>query len=427
MMRGLTHIVGAGAAGLACAVALARVGRPVRVHEAAAGPGGRLRPVPHPDFPQPLEPGPQLLLSSSWSALSLLSETGAAERVLRGEAALRFHDVESGRHWRMRAGWQGLPYWIFSPSVRAPDTGAVDYLLAMRLRRAQPEASVAEALATQGPLLHQLIRPLCRLLLNSDPEQASARLFWSVLRSTWLRGAEFARLVYPRRSAYDAFVEPALARLGERDCEIACALGPVTLELGDDRVTGLRVRGDLIAVSAEETVVLAVPLAEARRLLPALQIETRGRAIASAHFLLPETQALAGGGRIRLLTGGLADRLVLQDRLVSLTACAADALLKEDEELLLQRFWKEAAPLLDLAEIPQPPAALLRRADATPAQDPAALAQRPGTRTPLSNLLLAGDWVARELPAGLDSAIASGQAAAWAVLGGDPDSIIKRF
>jgi zeta-carotene desaturase len=42
---------------------------------------------------------------------------------------------------------------------------------------------------------------------------------------------------------------------------------------------------------------------------------------------------------------------------------------------------------------------------------------RPATATPVEGLFLAGDWIATGLPATIESAVASGHAAARAVLG----------
>jgi uncharacterized protein with NAD-binding domain and iron-sulfur cluster len=58
---------------------------------------------------------------------------------------------------------------------------------------------------------------------------------------------------------------------------------------------------------------------------------------------------------------------------------------------------------------------VLREADATFSCDPASERLRPGPRTPVGNLVLAGDWTATGLPATIEGAVRSGLAAARAL------------
>jgi uncharacterized protein with NAD-binding domain and iron-sulfur cluster len=58
---------------------------------------------------------------------------------------------------------------------------------------------------------------------------------------------------------------------------------------------------------------------------------------------------------------------------------------------------------------------VMREAEATFAPDPEAEALRPGTRTPIQGLYLAGDWTATGLPATIEGAVRSGLAAAAAI------------
>ena len=61
---------------------------------------------------------------------------------------------------------------------------------------------------------------------------------------------------------------------------------------------------------------------------------------------------------------------------------------------------------------PMPPWRVVKERRATFAATPAQERRRPGTRTALANLALAGDWTATGLPATIEGAIRSGRAAA---------------
>jgi uncharacterized protein with NAD-binding domain and iron-sulfur cluster len=66
-----------------------------------------------------------------------------------------------------------------------------------------------------------------------------------------------------------------------------------------------------------------------------------------------------------------------------------------------------------------PPWRVVREKRATFAATAAQERRRPGPRTGLANLVLAGDWTATGLPATIEGAVRSGKAAAAALLRGD--------
>jgi len=59
-----------------------------------------------------------------------------------------------------------------------------------------------------------------------------------------------------------------------------------------------------------------------------------------------------------------------------------------------------------------PPWRVIKERRATIAQTPEIVAQRPGSRTMLGNLFIAGDWTNTGLPATIEGSIASGYTAA---------------
>ena len=68
---------------------------------------------------------------------------------------------------------------------------------------------------------------------------------------------------------------------------------------------------------------------------------------------------------------------------------------------------------------PLPPWQIVKERRATFAATPAQLARRPGTATRWPNLVLAGDWTETGLPAAIEGAIRSGDAAADRLLAGE--------
>src|SRR6516225_10464475 len=97
------HIIGAGLAGLAAAVALAKRRERVTVHEATGFAGGRCRSYHDAALGMEIDNGNHLLLSANHAAANFLRDI-AAEGKLIGprEAAFDFIDLASRKRWTLR-------------------------------------------------------------------------------------------------------------------------------------------------------------------------------------------------------------------------------------------------------------------------------------------------------------------------------------
>ena len=409
----VVHVVGAGLAGLAAAVRLSARGQPVALYEAAQQAGGRCRSYFDRRLGRVIDNGNHLLLSGNRSALAYLAAIGACDSLLGpAEASFPFLDLASGERWVVRPNPGRIPYWIALRSRRVPGTRVRDGLGVWRLARAGSERTVAECLDPTSPLWRRFWEPLARAVLNTPPEQGSARLLWAALRESFARGGRGCRPLIARHSLAGSLIDPALARLAERGVSVAFGQRLRAVLRRDERVRSLDFGERQVELGTADRVILALPPGQTGALLPEIAVPDGSHAIVNAHFRLAQPVRLPGGAPLLGLIGGTAEWLFLRDELVSLTVSAADALADEPSAVIAARLWADSARALDLPAAPQPPCRIVKERRATFAQTPGALARRPGATTAWPNLFLAGDWTATGLPATIEGAIRSGERAA---------------
>ncbi len=407
------HVVGAGIAGLACAVRLARGGRRVALYEAAARAGGRCRSFHDGQLDRRIDNGNHILLSANREALSYLEEIGARDSLIGPERAVfPFVDLASGARWRLRPNAGRLPWWIASAARQVPDTGLGDYLAGLRLARAKPADRVVDLIAPGTALFERFWRPLTVAALNTAPEEASAALLWLVVRETFFKGEAACRPLIAREGLGESFVEPALARLQGAGAEVRFKQRLRAIETAEGRAAALDFGEARVALGQADRVVLAVPPAVAADLLPGLTVPDDSRPIVNAHIILPEADLLPPELPFLGLVGGSTDWVFVRGDVASLTVSAAEDLAELGNDEVAARLWHDTARALGLDESRQPPIRVIKEKRATLAQTPQALQRRPPARTDLSNLFLAGDWTDTGYPATIESAVRSGRAAA---------------
>jgi hypothetical protein len=108
--------------------------------------------------------------------------------------------------------------------------------------------------------------------------------------------------------------------------------------------------------------------------------------------------------------GGTAEWIFAHHDRISVTVSHADRLAGDDREELARTFWADICRAYGISG-PMPPWQIVKEKRATFAATPEQDALRPGTRTRWPNLFLAGDWVQNGLPATIEGALRTGDAA----------------
>ena len=275
--NGLTHVVGAGLAGLAAAVVLAGAGRRVRLYEASGHAGGRCRSYFDAELGCRIDNGNHLLLTGNRSTLDYLERIGA-RGTLDGpeDAVFPFFDATTGRRWQLRPNRGRLPWWILQRSRRVPQTHTPPitsrrYCCAAPIRGQRS----SDVLDPQPAAFRPAVGAACRrcaehrrrrrigaaLLADPLPRRSGAALRHA---GRWCRAMAFPRPLSIRRSRPCGGTAPSFhfgARLRAFD-------------FAADRVSILRFDSGPVELPAEDAVILATPARSPPALCPVSRCPT---------------------------------------------------------------------------------------------------------------------------------------------------------
>jgi squalene-associated FAD-dependent desaturase len=389
------HVIGAGLAGLAAACQLTELGHDVVLFEAAPHAGGRARSYFDKQLGCRIDNGNHMMLSGNISTLSYLHRIGARRSLVGPDGPIfPFRNSKTGEAWTLRLNKGSFPWWVFSKARRVPDTRFHNYLVLKRFRNAKPEDTITGLIGNSGLVYNRLIKPIAISALNTMPEVASAAALQTVLSETMERGGYATMPRWARIGLSEAFIDPAIDWLRAHGAEIHFG----------ERITEL---------SPGQSTVIATPPWVAAELLPGLTVPTEFESICNVHFkyTMPAGEAGFWG-----LVGGMVEWVFARPEVISVTISAANRYLDLEPDEMARRAWAELATVFELDPEPIPLHRVLWERRATFRTTPEQMKLRPDTRTRIPNVVLAGDWTNTGLPATIEGAIRSGNAAAMALM-----------
>ena len=442
-------VIGAGFAGLSAAVRLTRRGARVLVLEARSRLGGRATAFADRETGELVDNGQHILMGCYTEALAFLRDIGAQDNV-RVDPQLAVTMIDrAGRRTRLScpalpaplhlaAGvleWEALS-WRDRLSVLAmatPLKNARRELAGASVRASSPDETVENWLIRNGQtarLREMLWDPLALAALNQPTNQAAAPPFARVLAEMFSDDPRAAAIALPTTPLHLMYAEPARAFIERHGGTVRTGAGAtVVLTPGGDATAGVRVGAETIGASRvissvpwfalpelfdQEPAVLRDVIDRARRMASSpivtvnlwfdrrvLDLPLLGLPGRAMQWVFDNDQIVARTDSERAAVGHL-----------SLVSSGAADILAETNVQLVHRAHAElldALPAVRAARLMN--ATVIREPRATFSLAPGQPA-RPSAETALKGFLLAGDWTATGLPATIEGAVRSGNAAA---------------
>jgi len=393
----------------------------VAFYDAAPHAGGRCRSFIDPKLDCLIDNGAHLMLSGNGEVADFLSLTGAASEIITSPSArFDFLNAANGERWAvdLGAGQGRLSVLLSLLRARNRPPGVSAWALFKDLSALKSgQGKTVAACVSGSPAYVPFWHPLTVAVLNAEPDEAAASLLWRVLADTALKGGAFARPLLTRRGLGPALIDPALATLAGLGVDIRLGTRVQAVECVSGRVSSLSLSGGVEVLGTGDLVVLAVPHFAVGELVAGLSVPTDSRAILNVHYQLPQASAAPA---MTGLINSPAQWVFVRGSIASVTVSAADAWMDLDAEAIAHKLWPDVAKVLGANVLGEggdvPPNRVIKERRATFAQTPAALALRPKAATAYTNLTLAGDWTATDLPATIEGALRSGRLAAEAAL-----------
>jgi squalene-associated FAD-dependent desaturase len=413
-------IVGGGVAGLSCAYHARCQGADVVLFEAAPQLGGRCRSYWDQSLQAITDNGSHLILGANPALLDILARVNGPSvgGLTAGHPRFPFYDPTSGQRWTLAPNPGPLPWWMATPERRAPGLGLWDHLRLIGLALASPSQTVAER-AKGWRQQHRQLRdlvldPLCKAILNTPPEQASAQLLGRTLVRILGRGGAACRPYFAPAGLSEDVIAPIERWLRAQSVRLDCSQRVRAITRGGAAVPAL-VNGTL-NLAAQDRLVLALPPRGLAALIPALSegaAALRYRAITAVHYRLADSIATPDPllGVVKSPVEWIFCRQHDGATVISVTVSASEAPPPD----LAAQLWPTVRAALALTEKTEPMTArVLHHRNATLDQSPQGLRARDHflTQAQNSGILCCGDWVESPLPNTLEAAVRSGRRAA---------------
>lgn len=399
------HIIGAGLAGLSCAIHAKSLGLEVKVYESSPKAGGRIRSVQDKINNCTYDNGTHLIIEGYKDTFEYVDMIGATDQLVPyASNSYGFVEPKASLSWNVPA--RHLIAHVLKGAV--PGVGMREVWTLFKILCARPDVSLSDVLNKKSPSLLRFWEPLILSVFNSSLNEVSIKLLKQTLFELIKIGPNAFRPYFAKGTLEECFIQPALQNLN-----IQYSKRLIGIENDGVKVTKIQFRNDHISIADTDCVVLALPAQTFSHNdfgLPTLNMTFNP--IGNIHFFLDVRVEEAFLGII----GTESQWVYAKNNHVCVTI--SNFKMKDGCESaeFAKKIWQEIAGPLGQDATAIPNHRIITEKYATPVQNTDFVENRAQTKTRFANLFLCGDWIDTKLPATIESAIRSGKRAAHAAI-----------
>jgi len=423
-------VVGGGVAGLVAAFGLRERGHDVTLLESRRWLGGRAFSSPDPVTGRVLDNGGHVMLGCYAAMRRLVRRLGTEGGFAAHRSLAMAYRTREGRSARLALGPLPVPLAMPFALGRLPMSMRERFAalrgMAAVLRRAPDDWSFGDWLRRHGQLGAPdawFWRPLCRAVMNVEPDLAAANDFLATLREAFAGTAGHAAFHVPMRPWSELVGAPALRALVAAGVVVRTGVRVTGVRTADGAIAALETSAnEVLPVGVGDLVVAAMPWFALHALLPTVApgLPTLPSSPITSAFVetAPGVSPLPDDGPVVALVDGDPFHFVLRTpggdpRCFSLLSGGSRAFDGQSVDAVAALARAQLASCypdwrgLDGASI-----RIRREQHATFVAAPGARRHRPrpGRSAQLANLWLCGDWTDIGLPATLEGAARSAEA-----------------
>lgn len=317
-------VLGGGVAGLTAAFGLRDAGFAVTLLESRGWLGGRAFSSPEKGGARLLDNGPHVMLGCYTGMRALLRRLGTEGGFQQDQQLAMAYRHDGGRVLQLALSRWPVPLampWALL-RLQVPFGARVRAFLGMAssLLRAPATWTLADWFARRrqhGVPDAMLWRPLCRAIMNCEPEEAEAEGFLATLREAFLGRASRAAFWLPKAPWSELIDRPARSALPAAGIDLRLGARIAALPIGNGRIEAIGLAdGERIELGAADLVVTALPWFALGALLPDVVPKARklrAAPIVSAYVTMPENEPpLPDDGPVTALVDGAPFHFVLR-------------------------------------------------------------------------------------------------------------------
>ncbi len=422
-------VIGSGFAGLSAAVHLTKKKYQVTLLEASPKAGGRAFSYFNEDFKENLDNGQHILMGCYSETLNFLRIIGAEKRIYYQKKLLVPLITNNKKLFYLKAKNYPYPFdllsainkfFLLSPSEKIKIVQFIARLIfcnANKLKNISVENWLNHNHQTEK--IQSVLWNIISIgALNTNMSNASAFYFANILKKLFLKGSFNSTILLPSTSLSEMYCQPAINFLHNNNTEIYFNERVNEFKFSENNkivkvITGNRVFSDF------DFVICAIPYFTFQKIKGFEQIvnkkflHLRSSSILTFHILLKENPLKE---KFYGLINSPLHWVFNHHKYITTVISDANKYADNEREFLFNLVWNEIEKYLPLTKDMIIDFKMIKEKRATFIPDSDSINNRPSTKTNISNIFLAGDWINTGLPATIESAVLSGKMASEEII-----------